>query len=208
MFDLLAHHEELFRPRFGADLSATDQMAGVTGDRPARDRGPAQAGTGAATPADGTTPNAPADGTGGRVYGPTGDDEPLPQPLVPHRTIETVQAQPPLVADPAVVAVTDPLPIEVPAPSAAPLLGLLPIDVSAVEADAQALLSRVTGLQADLADEFVGTDDLAWLAGVLVATGGVTQAVRVHRARGRVGPLPPGSDSVLGRWGADHGADG
>jgi hypothetical protein len=112
-------------------------------------------------------------------------------------------------AAPVVMPIAPTPVVLVEAPPPAPLLGLIPVDVSAVEADARALLDRVTDLQSELADGLAGAEEVAWLAGAVVVVGGTTQAVRVYRARGRVGPLPPGSDSVLGQWGAtDHDAGG
>ncbi|MBN9518860.1 hypothetical protein J0H58_10130 [bacterium] len=97
--------------------------------------------------------------------------------------------------------------ISVEVPALDPLLGLLPVDVSAIGHEARALLDHVAALQVVGVEEWLGTDKFGWLVGAAAAAGGTVQAVRMYRTRGRASHEAPTTHFVLGRWEGDVGTD-
>jgi hypothetical protein len=111
-----------------------------------------------------------------------------------------------IVRGPESPAVADaPTPIEVDLPGAVPLAGLLGVDAAALEGQARQLLARVADL-AGLPDELGGAGGSAWLPAAAVLTGGVGYALWANRRWSRTGRPALGPDSVLVRWGEEHGA--
>jgi hypothetical protein len=82
----------------------------------------------------------------------------------------------------------------------APVTGLLPLDLSALESGVRGVLDRISDLDAVWSDDSGGYEDYLWLGAAVLVAGGVTQAARVHRARA-TGRRTLGFDSVLARWG-------
>lgn len=107
----------------------------------------------------------------------------------------------PVPESPAVVDAATP--IDVDTPRAAPLAGLLGLDVGAIEDQARQLLARVSDL-VGVPDELGGTEGLWWMLSAAVLTGGAGYAVWANRHRARPNRFTAGPDSVLVRWGEEH----
>jgi hypothetical protein len=107
-----------------------------------------------------------------------------------------------------------PIPVEPPAPPApaepsakweiasaiAPVAGLIPLNLSALESGVRGVLDGVSDLDAVWSDESGGYEDYLWLGAAMLVAGGMMQAARVHRARS-IDRRTLGFDSVLARWG-------
>jgi hypothetical protein len=84
------------------------------------------------------------------------------------------------------------------------LSGVLPFNLSALEAGARDILSRVGNLDVELPDNVGGSGEYWWLATAALVTGGVASTVRGNRARW-ADRRTVGFDSVLAKWGERNG---
>jgi hypothetical protein len=84
------------------------------------------------------------------------------------------------------------------------LSGALPFNLSALEAGARELLSRVGNLDVELPDNVGESGEYWWLATAALVTGGVASTIGGNRARW-ADRRTVGFDSVLAKWGERNG---
>jgi len=131
-----------------------------------------------------------------------GDTTPPPAaPAAPPAALVAGEQQP--VARPA-VSLADALTFIADLPVGAPLVGVVPVDLAAIETGAAEFLGHLTVFDADLPETMARPDVIAALAAAAVFAGGVGYAAVVCPPRRRAYGAVPGPDSVLARWEGKH----